>query len=193
MNIFDFTGKVKEIIGGVLSQYEQDNTIWEPMTEEQALLILNNDFNLRFKFESYRKLNKDADMDNAVLNIFGKNYISCKCFKSSTEVEPLKVEIGNKDFEISYSKDIHGKRVVSLTAYMPIFDSDDSMYDRWHCLYLISDYHKSGNITGVYATGGWCGVAKLILLENMMAADSRIKELLEKHDFFLHKDKISLI
>ncbi len=189
MNISDFTGKVKEIIGGVSSQCGQDNTIWEPMAEEQALLKLNNDFNLKFKFESYRRLNKDADKNNAVLNIFGKNYISCKCFKNSIEGEPLKV----KDFEISYSKDIHDKRVVSLTAYMPIFDSDDSMYDRWHCLYLISDYHKSGNITGVYATGGWCGAASLAVFENMTAADSRIKELLEKHDFFLHKDKISLI
>lgn len=153
-NTFDYNG---------CRLYSYDRNSYEKFVnirdeEDIVLLDLESDFGFQLYFEQkdfehlpLQKLEKHKVV-REYENVFSKKY----------------------DVHVSLCEMSDLIRFLRLSAAIPVFDSYDSMYDRWHNLYLIWN-PEDGAYDAVYAVGGYArhsvsGYKRLKKIPDILAA-----------------------
>lgn len=105
-----------------------------------------------------------------------ENHIPFEKLANGKEIRKYPDMFPKRDIDVSLRETEDHIRFFRLDAHVPIFDSGDSMYDSWHCLYLIEAPRHKG-YDAVYATGGWCGPAKIIGYKKLLKMPSELEAL----------------
>lgn len=135
------------------------NKIFAP-TQETVELNVKGDFGFTLQF---------AYID--------ENHMLFEKLVDGKEIRKYPEMLPKRDVDVSLREKDDHIRFFRLNANIPIFDSGDSMYDSWHCLYLIETPRRK-EYDAVYATGGWCGPAKIIGYKKLLKMPSELAALI---------------